>query len=441
MVIVRRGNEAPLEQLPQSLRHLMDFERFHLHKAGEFQDRFTDKAFDRGYLPQNSGAFELPCFWIRRKCLYVFGQQRREIAELCLSEGGEHAAWMLMPIHPVALQHYEPLISGPFASARPREGSPRIWAVPTASTRTVLAWPDERPELAVFVKLHIPHQLSGDRRMLLRKVACGIGFSRIAESCVTQTSKSFDVLREPIGFVPRRMQDSGVVLRSVPCGVKDGSIILAPLFALLGGSEGRRPLFPTILERSGLRADEFLETFLCRQFAHLWLTLVFQFGLVLEAHGQDLLIELSPEFAPLGRFFYRDMEGLQVDWDLRRARGLACPSDLPRACSWHETYGTWGFPYASTPSYKLRISLLQYVHLFIAELDVLLPEWHREAVLHGPPLRSGIALTTFARCMDETIGEMFGRRVPPECNLARSVNRFTAFLMMLRRELMSGTLN
>src|SRR5262249_44120127 len=151
--------------------------------------------------------------------------------------------------------------------------------------------------------------------------------------------------------------------------IRDGRVKVAPLFALMGGQGEYRPLFLTLLERSGREVRELARELLCSQFAKLWLTLSLRFGLILEAHGQDLLLEMSATGQPSGRFFIRDFEGLQVDWELRERLGLSRPADMPYSWDWHNAYAGWPYPYGHLVWYKWRISLNQYLHRVLKDLE------------------------------------------------------------------------
>ncbi len=73
--VIKVVDDAAFEQLPRSLRQQSIFERCHLHKLEIFQNRARDPAFDPKYFPQNSGVVRLPCYWIQRRHLYVFGEE------------------------------------------------------------------------------------------------------------------------------------------------------------------------------------------------------------------------------------------------------------------------------------------------------------------------------------------------------------------------------
>lgn len=431
----RTVSDEAIEQLPLSLRKLMALERFSLYKAEVFQPLSRDSKFDARYLPQNCGAIRLPCFWILRKYLYVYGSQTDNAAELKLFRGQGLSERVLFPVHPTSLGYYRQFLSDVGAQDVSEEGL-CIWGVPTSSTRTLLAWPNEMPEQALFVKTSLHSPASVNRRLSRRKVACSVGLSALVQSSLESLPGGVSYFPESVGVVPRSMQDSGAIFRSITQELKGGSCLVAPLFSLLGGNEKHTPLFLTILERSGMSPGQFLEDVLCAQFARLWLEMTLRFGLILEAHGQDILLALSSDLVPLGRFYYRDFEGLQVDWELRRRLGLVEPSNMPHAWSWRETYQTWGYRYSDLIWWKLMNSLQLYLQFVLDELDTLLREWQGRGLIRGGNFEKDSVTMIFSQHMMKAVEEMFGARVGVQYNIRYSLNRFVIFLMKLRRELL-----
>lgn len=432
----RIGSREVIEQLPSALQELLARERFCLHKAEVFQDASRDPTFDRRYLPQNCDAFELPCFWVLRKHLYVYGEQTQKTSELRLFEGDGLSERVLFPIHPTSLSHYKSFLSTVDAVDVAKEGL-RIWAVPTSSTRTVLAWVNGIPEKAMFVKMSLYSPLFGDRRLHRWRVGGSVGISNLVHDSLQSLPSALGYFPESVGVVPRSMQDGGVIFRSIPEEIKCGSCVVTPLFSLFGGSESHPPLFPAILEQSGMETGQFLEEVLCKSFVRLWLEMSMRFGLFIEAHGQDLMLALLPKMTPSGRFYYRDFEGLQVDWELRRHFGLHEPRNMPNAWSWREAYGTWGYSYGELAWWKLRSSLFGYLHFVLNELDLLLVEWSRRGIVRGPRFEKGDITMMFSRHMLQGIEDMFGVRAAEVYDIYRSVNRFTVFMMRLRRKLIA----
>lgn len=426
-----------IEQLPPSLGDWMTLERFHLHKPAIFQNTARDPTFDVGYFPQNCRPFLLPCYWVPRKHLYVRGAQSPAAGQLRFLAGEPSQEWVLFPMHPSAVEDYRRFLFASEARDAVAEGL-RIWALPTSSTRTLLAWPDGAADQAVFVKTSLHSPIFGDRRVSRMKVGRSIGLSKVVGDSHSLLPRTLHFLPEIAGFSPRRSPDSGAVIRLVPRQIMDGRVRLAPLFSLLGGSPGHEPLLPTLVERSGMEPVQWVEQVLCASFAPLWLEMALRHGLILEAHAQDLLLGLSADGTPSGHFYYRDFEGLQVDWELRRGHGWPAPHDMPNAWAWRETYGTWGYRYCDLLWYKWRISLFDYLHFVLNDIEVLLREWHERGLLPGPKCDQGEITMLFSQHLFAAIEKMFDVKVEAPYNIYRSLNRFVALLLKLRRAAMQS---
>lgn len=435
MVAVPIDEEEITNQLPATLRRWMTFERFHLYNVARFQNRSRDPAFDPKYFPQHGGPFRLPCFWIDRRHLFFYEYQDDAVAPPNLFSSPDSDGRVLWPLHPSCVDRYTELLSAARAQDASAEGL-TIWALPTASTRTLLAWPDGQPSQARFIKTTLHSPIFGDRRLRQHIVARSVGLSKLVHEARPLLPEALTFLSERVGFVPRRMLDSGVIVRTIPREVMDGSMVPAPLFSLLGGAGHHRPLLLTLLQESDISPLGFVEEYLCASFARLWLELCLRFGLILEAHSQDLLLALSADdLTPAPRFLYRDFEGLQVDWEGRSRLGLPSPSHLPRACAWRETYNTLGYRYCDFTWYKLRVSLHQYLNHVLHETENSLRDWHAKGLIHVPQLNGGDITMMFSRHIDHTLRELFGSRARVEFDVRRSPHKLVLLLFDLRKHL------
>lgn len=422
-------------QLPHALRRFLEFEQHNLWKPERFRNPEGDSEWDAKYLPERSTAFRLPCFRIQRKSLYIYGEHGTSGIWSGIASGGSSGDWLLLPIHPGELGRNERFLQR-VAARDTTEHGVHLWATPTSSTRTVMVWPDGQPEDVFFAKLSLHSELLGDRRLTRRKVALSVGLSRLVEGCKGDMPSGIRCFPEPLGLTPRCEQESGALFRSIPDEVRRGTVLLAPLFALIGGSVGHPPLLFEMVERHGTNVLTVLEAVLLERFARLWVDLVFDLGLILEAHGQDLMLALSDECNPLGEFYYRDFEGLVVDWELRRARQLRQVS-LPHSSDWFSTYETWGYPLYQMISQKLMNSLFDYVHLVLAEVEAAVREWQGSGLMGGEKFEEGTLTLLFSRYVRRAIHDKFGMREAEEYDVAQpNLPRFVKFLMQVRREVM-----
>ncbi len=433
----RMGSEEAIQQLPESLQMLLQWERRHLHKIQSFQKLEYDPGFDVRYFPQNCGAFPLPCFWIPRRALVMFGDEDAAPDEFPLSRGCGATKKMLFPIHPTSLGHYSQLLSEVGAEDARLSGL-LIWAVPTSSTRTLLAWPDGKPELALFFKTSLHSPIFGDRRLGTRIVARSVGTSDVLCHARATLPPAFSCFPETTGMIPRALRDSGAIVRHLPGDLQRGAVFAAPLFALLGGSGEREPLLLTMLRLASMEPLRFLNDILIAPYAKMWLHLAMKNGVLPEGHGQDFLIGLTPELRPLGKFFYRDFEGMQVDWDLRRARRLPAPANLPNAFQWHLTYETWGDPYGQLLSYKYYFSLAGFSDLVLHEIEESLMEWRAEGLIAVACLQKGLLVRMFSEALRSSLHDMFDLHLGVGSTFEASRVKFLVALLALRRRLLSS---
>ena len=80
------------------------------------------------------------------------------------------------------------------------------------------------------------------------------------------------------------------------------------------------PVLQLWMQRAGIGVQDLVEEGLLVGFLRLWVELVFNEGLRLDAHAQNLVLVVSARLEPLGGLSYRDFEGLAGVWVLRRAR-------------------------------------------------------------------------------------------------------------------------
>jgi len=243
---------------------------------------------------------------------------------------------------------------------------------------------------------------------------------------------------ETLAMVPRLMPEGGLIIRSIPMEMKEGSVVPAPLFSLMGGSGSDPPLLLQMLGQDAELARSVVTEVLLAKFAGIWVDLVFGMGLMLEAHGQDLLLALSKDMVPCGGFYYRDFEGLTVDWGLRRARGLSEGPSLPHSCDWYETYETLGYPLHQLVSWKIRTSLFDYICLVLAELDLAAVEWRTRGLMPSGEKWEGELTMLFSRHLRKAIRERYGMREDREYDIHRDLSRFVKFLMRVRSEVLQS---
>ncbi|MGH8200517.1 MAG: hypothetical protein ACREVO_09180 [Steroidobacteraceae bacterium] len=241
---------------------------------------------------------------------------------------------------------------------------------------------------------------------------------------------------ESLGLVPRVMPECGMIFRSIPQEVRTGGVVAAPLFALMGSSSGSRPLIVQLWEQGGMHWRDFIQELLIEKIAKTWVDLLFDCGLLLEAHAQDLLFSLSTRMTPLGSVYYRDFEGVAIDWSLRRSLGWEDPKRLPHTEAWFSTYETWGYPLYQSAWMKMRASLIHYMHFVLSELEIALIEMESCGVIKERTVRKGDLTLLFSQSLRKVVQEKFGMQEREEYNVYEQLSRFLKFLMEVRRRAM-----
>jgi hypothetical protein len=439
MTLEAIGSEYAIERLPKSLQTLIGLERLHLYKPNEFFDSRADPSFDVRYLPHNCAAFEVPCYRVPLARLHVY----RGVTQFPYEKhpfSCDATDTLLFPIHPLTLPYYETFLSTVGARNAALDGFV-LMGVPTSSVRTLLVWQEHIPEQALFIKTTMmPSAIFGDRRLHANKIGYCVALTKLIQESKASLPGALCYLPEFAGFSPRVKLDSGVILRAIPREVIDGHTVMAPLFSLLGGTRTHLPLLLSMTARTGIQPLEFAEDILCSRFSRLWLRTAMCFGLIPEAHGQNLLLALSPSLVPTGNFYYRDLDGLFVDWELRRALGLPEPSIMPWSWRWYDTYESalGGVSFSDSMWWKLKVSLYAYLHYVLHSLNECLLEWHRLGLIGGATIASDELTMSFSRHMIKNIESLFGLQFGTEYNIYGSMNKFTIFLMKLRKLIIAG---
>lgn len=203
---------------------------------------------------------------------------------------------------------------------------------PTSSTRTVLT----RQESTNFmVKLHLNRRVSRFIRRLSRdSIIHSVQISRELEELTKQPDcpKEFAYLPESIGVSHKKIGAGFLIRESTarPC-VTNGKRYLLPFFSLYS-RDNKSPDDPPILTQLLSRLSRSnkkrpLDIFMSKimePFIKSWTYAFLSRGLLLEAHGQNTLLEIDDQFRPC-RIVQRDFQSTPVDPEIRQKNSLALP--------------------------------------------------------------------------------------------------------------------
>jgi IucA / IucC family/Ferric iron reductase FhuF-like transporter len=196
--------------------------------------------------------------------------------------------------------------------------NPRFLATPMASHRTLLVWSPRSAAPPFSVKTSVNVWIGGlNRNVRLKEIKRSVGISTLLGGIPKGdlVRQGILLLDDAVGLV-HKQTNAGLLARDLPWKLGAGEEIV-PVFSLLASSHGRRPRIVDLIKSSRLKpriwVDRFIFTPLIYQAYFLGMTE----GLVSEMHEQNILMELR-HGKPTMRFWYRDLGGFGVDFELRR---------------------------------------------------------------------------------------------------------------------------
>lgn len=403
--LIRARSTGPLAALPARLREWDYCERVLLDRGGDPERVLPDTSdVESRYLPESRRVFRVQAYWVKaRDMLCVRAEPLSGSLSEDLFRARSKGNEVLFLVHPAAHSRYKAFLR---ATAAQRADSP-FWGAPTSSTRTLLVWREGLEKNAFFAKLSVASEIGGAIRTLSTEyVSRSIGITRILDGSKESLPASFGYLREVLGFVPKGLDDSGLIIRTIPDDVLLGRVSLVPMFALYAWHPSRRPLLLRLSAAAGLRPRDYIRERLCRPFARQWLDLTIDHGFIPEPHAQNLLLETDAAGRETGRFVHRDFECFYVDLSYRKAAGRFIPRDLPTVGSLATTY-----PRAFRER-RLANSIHRYfLGSLLFNIDQMLGLWADGGVLDGPRPPAGESERTFAREIARALHEKTGHRL------------------------------
>lgn len=230
---------------------------------------------------------------------------------------------ILFAVHPeiwnsTGIEHLDELKGYP-------RGDP-ILVAPTASTRTLFAIDGPSGAPPHFIKVHLPRRISRfNRRFRRKKIENSVAVTRdVAHIQMERFAYLPDVLGLAFGEGDEAW---GLLVREpVPRPHQEGRRHLIPCFALYGADLNHPddpPLVVQMIERLGVEPGPFVLNEIMIPLVQCWVKLAREWGILLESHGQNTLLEVDEDFRPR-RIVHRDFD-VWVDLDVRRRHGLDAP--------------------------------------------------------------------------------------------------------------------
>ena len=334
--------EAPAPALP-ALLSLLHLDRYRNEGTRVYSPHAGYTEAREQYRPNSRHtSFHLPVFEISAADMRVFeANPPPALRELYL-----RADAVAFCVHPQVL---EGACRDPYLQRTLTLGVRRdpVLVAPSSSTRTLYVLDQDDPtRLATpshALKVHFPFRVSRyGRKMREEVVEQAVNVSRELEAGVGSMDGRFAFLREVLGVTHRdvdpdapRGENWGYLVRDMaPFPPSAEGRLLVPGFALYGGDffQPKRP--PLLFELMGLdlveretgsRHDprDFLLGALFLPIIRHWVQCFLTFGLMLEPHGQNVLLEMDGE-GRVQRIVHRD---LSPGIDMRRRRDLGLSSE------------------------------------------------------------------------------------------------------------------
>ena len=397
------GSSTANSPLPLALSSWMSFERNYIVRTVD-PSRIkppTVASLRPEFRPESGSWFTLPSAWIPESQLAIgealVPTELRD--QLMRMRDGERQFRLF--VHPESQRFYDELVAD-------RGLCQEHEAAATASGRTLLVRSKRDPKLLFFVKVSLDVELGGGvRRTVLRdESARAIGTSVYLQRVAPKLSQTFQYVPEVLSIIPKGWDHGGQIVRPLPQAVVDGSVLM-PLFALYAQKPGGSPL-QKMAARAGLAPSELVSQQVVEPFVTAWVDWAVNGAVVMEAHAQNVLLELAQDGIATGRFFLRDLGGFEID---RRAPTFdpANLADAPVFSTFEADY------YPKTAEKMQRQSLRTYFEggfLFNvnAELILIDPDY-RDGRIQGRLWRklgavlaqvSGLSANLFSRSSLET---------------------------------------
>ena len=292
-------------KLPEGVKTLMD------HEQG-----LMNKVVDPGYIhsiSENNGLSEFrpeSRYWFDLKTIWI-PESELNVAEIPEStfhnknfikrENGQR--YFRLIIHPESEHFYTELMN------QYERGTPLL-GTPTSSSRTLLI--TDKEGLFFFGKLSLDIEIGKIIRTIPKgEVARSVGYTKYTDQ-LESPNKNFQIIREPLGIIPKKFERGGQILREIPYEGFKNKNKLIPFFSLYSREQGETTLLKEMIKRSGEHPLDFVNKKILKPFAQAWVDWAIDGKLVMEAHGQNVLIQLNKEGDPTGTFYHRDLGGFSA---------------------------------------------------------------------------------------------------------------------------------
>lgn len=198
---------------------------------------------------------------------------------------------------------------------------PNLTVAPSASTRTVLVTSDSQE---YFLKLHLPKRISRLVRTLPdRAIHNSIEVSRDLGNIA---SPHFGYLPDIVGVSHKEFGWGYMIRDLIPLPTVLDRRYLIPYRALYSKdvfNPSDEPLLIQLIKHLDVDPKTFIQDEIINPQIESWCQVATQRGILMEAHGQNTLLEVNEHYQPK-RVVHRDLNRF-IDPTVRKAKGLGMP--------------------------------------------------------------------------------------------------------------------
>lgn len=262
------------------------------------------------FRPESQTWFPLKSVWVPESELHSAIQEDQFAPGLkslfVKEEGGQR--YLRLLIHPESEKFYSEITKKHPVEVGVFEASS------TASSRTVLVRPKGRKEPNFFAKLSLDVKLGGVTRTVpLGEVARSVGLSRYGSVLEKERPGPFTIMKEVMGISPKGWERGGMILRQIPDSVTKNKAGLVPLFSLYAKSGNEPTVLEDMAKRAKMKPSDFFAEKILKPFYEGWVDWNVNGAVTMEAHAQNVLLEVDDKGNPTGKFVHRDLGGFNLD--------------------------------------------------------------------------------------------------------------------------------
>ncbi|MDR3559468.1 MAG: IucA/IucC family protein, partial [Candidatus Pacebacteria bacterium] len=259
------------------------------------------------YRPESQKWYPLKAVWVPEDELNVAIERDAfdpKISDYFVRTNNGKTEYRLL-VHPESEKFYES-----FLKKYPVDAT-TFRATSTASSRTVLVQADGKNGPKFFAKLSLDVELAGVRRTIPQgEVARSVGTSMYLHDLESRIGTDrFTHMPEPFGISPKGWERGGMIVRQISDEIQRNETKLVPLFSLYSVDEKGKSLLQKLAAKAKLSPEDFVKRHILNPFYSGWVRWNLEGAVTMEAHAQNVLLELDSKNTPTNRFVHRDLGG------------------------------------------------------------------------------------------------------------------------------------